>query len=76
MSVTLTLTNKQIGALRKVVHSHNGDDDSEEVRTLQELLEDLEDLRDARISEAEYARGKGRPFEDYLRERRQRAASV
>ena len=45
-----------------------------EFRLLRELLEDAQDVRDVRRAEAEYARGEGRPFEDYVRERRGRAA--
>ena len=83
MSVSLTLTEGQIGSLRRLVSRPTPTDETEgvvlssaEYGVLKQLLEDAQDLRDARIAEGEYSRGEGRSLESYLAKRRARTGAL
>lgn len=70
MSVTLTLTDKQIGALRKVVQSHHDAADSEEVEALRKLIGDVGDSGNADRAEATTTQTEEQAVEPSVRDRR------
>lgn len=81
MALVLTLSNKAVDSLKKLVKKKPkliiSNNNVKEVildlslyNSLVSLLEDIEDLRDALNSEKEYFAGKGKSFIEYDRKRK------